>query len=698
MTDNHLPPDAPAPPPCAATPTRLGSGRTGLLLGSALLFVLVLVAYWPAMRGPFVWDDWLVIQQNPLVKGEFSLRSIWFQTDFPLTMVAFWLQSLAWGKNPVGYHVVNILLHGLSSVLLWRLLRRLKVPGAGLAGALFAVHPVCVASVAWISELKNTLSLPFYLLSFWWYVAAEETPAPAATETTPTGRVATDSSPKLTPSLAYVLSLGAFALALLSKTSTVMLPVVLLGWAWWRRGRVRWREVRRASPFFVLAVGFGLLTIWFQSYQILHGRPAQLEGLGGRLAGAGWAIWFYLGKALLPVGLNLIYPRWEISAASALSYVPLVLLVAVFGVCWNQRRGWGKHALFALGFFVVNLFPVLGILDLYFLEISRVSDHFQYLPLMGMVSGVAAGLSIGAAWFARKGSSERVAEAARSPGVGDSSPLSRTVFVLLVAGLAIATAVRAQRFGTAEGLWRDTLARNPDAWPAQNNLACLLAERNDLPQAIEHFESALRIHPNNPAAEVNLGQALALGGRFGEAEPHFRAALALKPNSFEAHRYYATALAGQGRTKEALAQLEAALQLQADIDTRLEYAMTLNRAGQTAEAIQQFRRVVALRPNLVEALNNLAWMLATGPDEKLRDGAEAVRLAEQSCRLTGEQQAVPLGTLAAAYAEAGRFADAEAAAKRAIALARASGNARFATINEQLLQLYQAGKPYHERR
>ena len=135
--------------------------------------MLALAVYWPALRGQFVWDDTLLIDRNPLVKGELGLRSVWFQTDFPLTMIGFWVQWLAWGKNPAGYHAVNVILHATSAVLVWRVLARLKIAGPWLAATLFAVHPVCVASVAWISELKNTLSLPFFLLSLWWYLRAE---------------------------------------------------------------------------------------------------------------------------------------------------------------------------------------------------------------------------------------------------------------------------------------------------------------------------------------------------------------------------------------------------------------------------------------------------------------------------------------------------------------------------------------------
>src|ERR1035441_9902751 len=241
--------------------------------GVGIIFLAVFAVYWRALGGQFLWDDVLVVQWNPLVTGELGLGSIWFRTDFPLSNVVFWLEWLAWGNHPVGYHVANVLLHATSAVLLWSVLGRLKVPAAWLAAMIFAVHPMCDHSIAWISELKNALSLPFYLLSILWYV-----------------RFSADLRPSglgLRTSKWYWLSLGAFLLALLSKTSTVMLPMVLLAYAWWQRGRTDWL---RTIPFFALALGFGLMSIGFQEHGAMAGATVQHENFWGRLAGAGMAL------------------------------------------------------------------------------------------------------------------------------------------------------------------------------------------------------------------------------------------------------------------------------------------------------------------------------------------------------------------------------------------------------------------------
>ncbi len=631
--------------------------RGRALAAGAALVLLVLAVYLPSLRGGFVWDDLLLVQQNPLVKGELSLRTIWFSTDFPLSNVALWLEWLVFGQHAPGYRLVNALLHAASCVLLWRLLARLQIPGAWLGAALFAVHPVAVGSVAWISEIKNTLSLPFYLLSAGWFLDFEKRHA---------------AGQESRARLDYGLSLGAFGVALLAKTSTVMLPVLLLGCAWWQRGRLAKADGWRTAPHFALALAFGLLTVWFQSRQTLAGFTLPPESFPARLAGAGMAFWFYLGKALAPLQLNAIYPRWEIDPHAATAYLPLLLLLGVAGACGWFRRSWGRPALFALGCFAVSLFPVLGFFDMYFLVFARVSDHFQYLALIVPLALVAAAVN-----------TIRV------------KLILRVLSAVLIAGLGLLAAQRARVFATDESLWRDTLAKNPAAWSAHNNLGCLLAEQDDLAGATEHFLASLKLNPRNASAHCNLGRALLLKNDLSGAETHFRTALEIKPDHLDALKTYAEVLGEQGRPAEAVKLLRQALQLKPNADTRLQLAPLLSSLGQDAEAVAELRVALTLQPNSTAVLQNLAWMLATSPQAKVRNGVEAVRLAERACELNAGKDAQMLAALAAAYAEAGRFPDAVTTAQKAIEVAEASGNAGFARMNAQLQQLYRAGKPYH---
>jgi protein O-mannosyl-transferase len=654
--------------PEIATPVTGKTGWLGSLVpGAGLIFLLTFAAYWSVLRGQFIWDDPLLVEKNPLVTHTLSLRSVWFQTDFPLTVVGLWLQWLCWGKSAAGYHIVNVLLHAINSVLVWRVLRRLNIRGAWFAGAIFAVHPVCAASVAWISEFKNTLSLPFFLLSIWFYLRQN-----------PKGNSEAHAS-RIMHHAVYALSLIAFLLALLAKTSTVMLPVVLLGCTWWLRGRIAKDDWLRTVPFFALALAFGLMSIWFQTHQTFTTGKVQTENFWGRLAGAGMAVWFYLGKALLPLKLNLIYPRWNIDDASApKSYLPALLLCGAFFLCWKYRRTWGRPALFGFGFFVVNLFPVLGFFDMYYLAISRVSDHFQYLPLIGIV-----GLVAGAIYW----------DVPRMRVNGAEFLINTT----LIIALAFLTVQRAKVMATDETLWQDTLAKNPAAWAAHNNLACILAARNKIEEAIPHFVASLQLYPNNAQAHGNLGKALMQQHKFVEAEAELRTAVGLKPQEPEFHRSLAYALGGQGKSDEALGQLRQAADLEQSVGRRLELANMLHQLGKDREAVVEYRRVMAMEPPSFEVLNNLAWILATSADASVRNGTEAVGLAEKACEQTQNQDAMTMGTLAAAYAEAGRFNVAVATAEKAANLAAAAGNSRFATINTQLMQLYRAGKPYHEK-
>jgi len=662
-------------------PGKIHTARHSFAAGAGVILLLVFAVYWPALRGQFVWDDALLVLKNPLVLGKANLGSIWFHADFPLTNVALWLQWRCWGGQPLGFHVVNLLLHAANCVLLWRVLARLEIPGAWFAAILFAVHPVGAASAAWISEMKNTLSLLFVLMSFRWFLTTED----ARGQTDLAAGHPADSRPenqKIESEQApgrfrrakklYCLSLAAFLLALLAKTSAVMLPVALLGVAWWKRGRVSRHAVWRTIPFFLLALAFGGLTIWFQRAAI-GTATVQTENFFGRLAGAGRALWFYLGKILWPLKLSAIYPRWTLDTASPAAYLPALLWSGGLILCGGFRRGRGRAALFALGIFTAMLLPVLGFFNMYFLALSRVSDHFQYLPMIAVVALVAAALRT----FLKP-------------------PAFRGTAAALTLGLSVLTWQRAHVFRDDETLWRDTLGKNPGAWTAHNNLGCLLAQRNQLEEARRHFEASLQINPQNADAHCNLGRALSLKREFAQAETHFQAALQIKPTGADIHQSYAAALLQQGKTEAALVQLREAVRLEPTPAACLQLAGLLFGRGAFREAAAQYRQALALQPDSLEALNNLAWLLATCPDAAARNGADAVRFSERACQLTGWREAGPMGTLAAAYAEAGRFQGAVDTAEKAAAIADATGNPQFAAMNRQMQSLYRAGQPFRQ--
>ena len=264
---------------------------------------------------------------------------------------------------------MNLVLHFLSSLLLWAILRQLNIRGAFLGAALFCLHPVNVQSVAWIAQLKNTLSMLFFLLSAYWFLASELVPDDSRTRRT-------------------WLSLAAFVLAMLSKGSVAVLPGVLLLIGWWRDGSVSRRLVLRVLPFAAIAVGLTFVNIWFQ-----HRMAGSIRDLSAveRLLGAGAAVWFYLSKALLPVNLAFVYPQWTVHASDVQWWLPISGVAAISAALFvSRRRARPRALLFAWMFFLLALVPVMGFTDVYFMKYSAVADHYEYIALIAVVTLVAA--------------------------------------------------------------------------------------------------------------------------------------------------------------------------------------------------------------------------------------------------------------------------------------------------------------------
>jgi protein O-mannosyl-transferase len=624
-------------------------GQLGPSLFGALVLVAATVAvYWPALNGGFIWDDDVMLRNNPYVKSPGGLYYIWCSTRlpdfFPLTSTSLWLEWRLWGIHAAGYHLINVLLHAASAVILWRVLGRLAVPAAWLAALLFAVHPVNVESVAWITERKNTLSMVCYLLSLLLYLRFDQqSKVQSLKSKVGIENPATRNTQHATRF--YLLSLAAFLLALLAKTSVVMMPFVLLGCAWWWRGRIERRDALRALPFFGLSVAFGLITIWFQYHRAIGGEVVHSANFWARLAGAGWAIWFYLGKALFPWPLSFVYTRWEINAHSLLSYLPTVALVLSAGVLWHYRRTWGRAALFGLGYFVVMLVPVLGFVNIYFQRYSLVADHWQYYSIIGVIA-----LAVGAA--------------SRLPRMG-----FRLAAGAAVVALSVLTWRQASLYESPVVLWQDTLAKNPGCWMAHNNLGLLLAASADaagpraLEQAMAHYQDSLRLKPDQVEAHINLGSALMKAGRLddaraqfeaaakvnaangmvfynlgllleeqgkpGEAQAAYRRAIEVWPDYAEPHNNLGAALQAQGDFAAAEAEFAEAVRLQPGLfHARNNLALVLLARGQTAEALDQLHQALRLEPNYPESHNNLGKALAEQGKlaEAKAEFAEAIRL------------------------------------------------------------------------
>ena len=560
------------------------------LAGAALIVVLTVVAYIPTMHGGFLWDDGALIANNRMVKASNGLYRFWFTAETadyrPLTWSLWWLEWRLFGAAPTGYHIVNLLLHAIDSVLVWMILRRLKISGAWLAALLFAIHPVNVATVAWISEQKNTLSMLFYAVAILLYLRFDEA-----------GRWRW-----------YGWSLAVFLLALLSKTAVVMLPVVLLGCVWWRHGRVRRKDFLCSVPYFMPALVMGLVTI-FQHQHALAGAVVRTGGFASRLAAAGWIPWFYLYKALLPFNLTVIYPMWEIDSSRWLSYMPGIILIGFFAWFWRKRETWGRPLLFGLGYFVVTLFPVLGFFDQGFYAYSLVADHWQYYSIIGVLALVVA-------------AGQRIC---RRPGK-QGRYLGIVLGGAVVLVLGVATWERACIYADAETLWRDNMVRNPNAAVVHNNLGIALGR---VPEAIAQYEQTLRINPDFADAHFNLGVALMQTGRVPEAMAHWQQALRVKPDYAEAHYNLGVALMQMGRVPEAMEHWRQALRINPDFaEAHYSLGVALAQVGRVPEAMEHWEQVLLISPDYAEAHYNLGVGLE-------QDGkpAEAIQHYQQALRI-----------------------------------------------------------------
>jgi len=623
------------------------------------LLGLTLLAFFPALSGGFIWDDDAHLTANPCIVGPLGLADIWTIAHAricPLVQTTFWLEHRLWDLDPLPYHLFNVVLHAAAALVLWRVLLILRVPGAWLGAALWALHPVQVESVAWITEMKNTQSGLFFLLTVLFFCKSRPSETPHASDSRTTFN--------------YILTIVFAALALASKSSTVILPLVLGLCGWWLDRGWRWRRnLLQLAPLALLSVASGVVTLLTQQAEGAFDAEFARSG-AERFASLGKVVWFYLGKLIWPHPLIFIYPKWRIDPSSFSEYLPTLALASLMIVLWWQRDRWARTAFFAAAFFVAALLPVLGLIDTYFWRYSFVGDHLQYLASMGPLALAGAGIHTGLS-------------ASRIPPPW----LRRAVGPLLLVTLGLISWRQCGQYRNDETLWTATLQLNPESWIAHNNLATDIARqpgRSD--EAIEHYEAALRLRPRHAKAHYNLAQELRrIPGRQDEAIAHFEAALRIDPTLALAHLNLGVLLAAKpDRRAEVISHYSEALRLQPDLaeahynlalaltpqpdeaneaeahfmgalrlrpdwaDARIGYAILLSRmTGRAAEAITQYKLVLRSRPNdvmlhyglaeacyrsgrLDDAINELETTLALDPNfEDARRQLTALRHPSQ---------------------------------------------------------------------
>ncbi len=581
--------------------------RTLLALGAALV-VLVAAAYLPALKAGFVWNDDTYVTDNPTLDGWGGLRLVWTDPKaneqyYPMVFSSYWVEKRLWGLAPLGYHFVNVLLHAASALLLWTLLARLGLPGAGWAAALFALHPMCVESVAWVAERKNTLSLLLSLLAMLAYLAGREEKNEKQKEDSlrkgkrqrragPGAHVAggaVEGSPL--PFIGFFL----FVLALFAKTTAVVVPAVVLVLVWWKRGELRGKDVGPLVPWLAAGIGLAAHTAWLERTVVAASGKEWSLSVADRFVLAGRTVLFYSQKFLLPLDLAFIYPRWKVDAHAPIQWLPALGALAVLALAWRFRAGLGRGPLAAVLLFGGVLFPAMGFFNVYAMRYSWVADHFAYQA----VAVASAGLACGAA-----------ALLAKAPPFGRRTAAAVGAAVLVSLGLL--TCRQTRIYNGEETLWKDTLSKNSSCFMCETNYGFWLVNAGRVSEAVAHFETSLRLRPDNVPALLNLGRVAEQRGNLGEARARLSAAYGIDPADTAVLVNLATVDVKLGRVGEAIPLYEEALRLGTS-DAHIAHnglGVALMNQGRIGEAAEEFREALRLKPDYGFARANLERALA----------------------------------------------------------------------------------------
>lgn len=569
----------------AAGTVASGSGAAppypaGTWAALGLILVATVWAYTPALWGGFIWDDNSYVAYNTLLHDWDGLRRIWFEPTatpqyHPLVFSTYWVEYRIWGDATFGYHVVNVALHAATTVIAFALLRRLAIPGALFAAAVFALHPVHVESVAWITERKDVLSAFFYGLTLWWWLNYLESERESA----------------------WIVALGLAAATLLSKTVLCTLPVAMAILAVWVAPQ-RWHVWSvRLAPFVALSIPIAWITIWREHS---HGNPPLPYSFLERTLIASRALWTHAGLLIWPVDLTIVYAKWPVSTTDPLSYVfPLAGLAGV-ATLWSLRGRFGDGPLVAVAFFVVTLGPMIGFVDFNIMRYAYVADHFQYVGGMGLIALAAA--------------------AGRWALSGVPAGAMVAVAVVPLAVLAGLTRQQAALYVDADTIWRDNVAKNPRSWVGHNFLATELMRSGRYEEAAARLREAVRHLPDHADALRTLGLVEASLGNLDDAVAWLRQARRVDPTNPRVEQSLGAVLLSLGRPEEAATHFASAVRLHPEYAEGWHYrGLASALLGQEERAIEFFERALAIRPDYEDAkrdLEGLRGRAIEGPHDR----------------------------------------------------------------------------------
>jgi len=535
---------------------------------------MVITAYLPALKSGFIWDDDQHVTGNQAVMSAGGLREIWLQPEsspqyYPLAHTVFWLEYHCFGVRPLGYHLINILLHALNAVLVFFLLKRLSLPGAWLVAAVFALHPVHVESVAWVSELKNVLSGFFYLSALLAYFRFDDP----------------ENGGGQRRFSQYALSLFLFFCALLSKTVTASLPVAILLILWWKRPKLASKDVLPLLPMLLAGAGMGLVTIWMEKHHVQAVGDDWSLSFIGRLLVAGRAIWFYLAKLAWPCNLTFIYSKWNVDTARPGLYLfPLAFFLLSASLYYLQKR-IGRGPLAGVAFFAVSLVPALGFFDVYPFRYSYVADHFQYLASLGVLTII---IGAGVSWFRGHQSYHRT--------------VGLPAAVLLLAALWTLTFRQTRIYHNSETLWQDTIAKNPSCWMAYNNLGIYYLQKGNQDQAEVCFQKAVLIDPGKVDQRSSLGLLHLSKGSLPEALDDFKKATILAPDDSRTHYNLGQTYIQMDSLPQAEAELKKAISINNNYaKAHCNLGIVYHKQKKYSLAEQELKLARALNPSLYQA-------------------------------------------------------------------------------------------------